>query len=220
MSPAVKYWDGSAWVAIPGGGGGAGVHVDPVAPSDTEMLWIDTDEWGGVSAAGLVTSLPSSPVDGQECYYQNAAMATDGLVWHLRYRSAGGTYKWEFVGGPALLAATTVATLSMGRIGTTVYVASGSVTVPLAGEYDTEIHCETGAVPGTTGTYMTLFANGVAVPTWEGYNGLAGALNFVRRAKRTWASGDVAAIAVRTDVDHASAVWGSRHISLLPMRVG
>ena len=52
-----------------------------------------------VPPADLVTALPGSPFDGQEIYFQNAGMATDGIVWHLRYRSGGGTYKWEFLGG-------------------------------------------------------------------------------------------------------------------------
>ena len=50
-----------------------------------------------------VSALPGSPVDGQEIYYQDAAMATAGIVWHLRYRLAGGTYKWGLVGGAPLL---------------------------------------------------------------------------------------------------------------------
>lgn len=51
----------------------------------------------------LVTSLPTSPTDGQEVYYQASGdMETNGIVWHLRYRSAGGTYKWEYLGGPPL----------------------------------------------------------------------------------------------------------------------
>ena len=63
----------------------------------------------GATSATFVTSLPGSPVDGQEVYYQSTTagtgggptntMADVGAVWHLRYRSAGGTYKWEFVGG-------------------------------------------------------------------------------------------------------------------------
>lgn len=47
------------------------------------------------------TALPSSPVDGQEIYY--AASATNGVIWHLRYRSgSSSSYKWECVGGGAL----------------------------------------------------------------------------------------------------------------------
>ena len=63
----------------------------------------------GATSATFVTSLPGSPVDGQEVFYQSTtagtggasnSMADVGAVWHLRYRSAStSAYKWEFVGG-------------------------------------------------------------------------------------------------------------------------
>ena len=50
-------------------------------------------------ASTLVTSLPGSPTDGQEIYYQ--ADSSNGIIWHLRFRSvaSGGdvTYGWEYV---------------------------------------------------------------------------------------------------------------------------
>ena len=87
------------------------------------------------------TALPSSPIDGQEIYY--AANATDGVIWHLRYRSgSSSSYKWEFVGGPPLhtsigqtLAQTnSVASNTFSSLGG----ATGSainLTVPLIGTY-------------------------------------------------------------------------------------
>lgn len=52
----------------------------------------------------VVTALPGSPADGDEIFLQTSAMATARLMWHLRYRAAGTTYKWEFVGGPPIFA--------------------------------------------------------------------------------------------------------------------
>ena len=46
------------------------------------------------------TTLPSSPVNGQEFYY--VADATNGVIWHLRYNSSEPTYKWEYLGGSSL----------------------------------------------------------------------------------------------------------------------
>jgi hypothetical protein len=52
-----------------------------------------------VGAAPLVTVLPSSPLNGQECYFSPQA----GTMWHLRYNDASASpYKWEVVGGPPL----------------------------------------------------------------------------------------------------------------------
>jgi hypothetical protein len=80
----------------------------PASPFEGQAIFeTDTDRyliWNGAawSALGgtstLVTSLPSSPVDGQVIDY--VADATNGVVWRFRYRSASASaYKWEFIGG-------------------------------------------------------------------------------------------------------------------------
>lgn len=98
------------------------------------------------------STLPASPYDGQEIYFQNAAMATEGLVWHLRYRSGGGTYKWEGVGAQTPLRAQidtsqTTATVSYTDLATV----GPDITVPLAGEYDVGITFE--GANNTAGNY-------------------------------------------------------------------
>lgn len=102
--------------------------------------------WGFYNAAGilktgsgreLVSALPSSPVDGQEIFYQSAGMATDGLVWHLRYRAASASsYKWEFLGGSSLFSAVTTDQSTTSTTYTDLTTAGPSVTLPLAGDYD------------------------------------------------------------------------------------
>lgn len=108
--PALKYWDGAAWVPLAGGG----------------------------STPTIVAALPGSPVDGQEVYYQSSAMATDGIVWHLRYRAgSASTYKWECLGGGHLFNEVTTSGACT-SVGAYVDLASTGpdVTVPLAGDYD------------------------------------------------------------------------------------
>jgi hypothetical protein len=98
--------------------------------------------WAVPAAIPLVSALPGSPIDGQEVYYQNATMAADGAMWHLRYRAYQpdrvtpnpSAYKWEFVGGSALQ--------SLNTTGETITVTAAAVTansptltVPLAGDY-------------------------------------------------------------------------------------
>lgn len=90
------------------------------------------------SGRELVSTLPSSPVDGQEVFYQaSGTMATNGVVWHLRYdASSASAYKWEYVGGPPISAY--VATDQTRAIGTgygALATAGPSVTLPLAGDY-------------------------------------------------------------------------------------
>ena len=90
---------------------------------------------------GIVTALPGSPIDGQEIYYQSPAMATDGNLWHLRYRAAAaGASKWEFVGGAALFGETPDAEggAPNGSYGALPH-AGPAVTLPLPGDYLVEI---------------------------------------------------------------------------------
>lgn len=96
-------------------------------------LWIDTDDVAPVWTQGipLVTSLPGSPVDGQEVYY--LVDATNGVIWHLRYRAASvSAYKWEMVGGPPLVAQS-VANEVLGAQGN--WFAAPVLTVPRNGDY-------------------------------------------------------------------------------------
>src|SRR5262252_441821 len=92
-----------------------------------------------VAAVPLYTSLPASPVDGQVIDY--LADATNGVVWRLRYRAASSSsYKWEFIGGPPLhkeyLAYESFASYQPNTWGG-ISANDPSVTVPLAGDYDT-----------------------------------------------------------------------------------
>lgn len=50
---------------------------------------------------GYGTTLPASPVDGQEFVLVDSLTAPT-FVWHLRYNAGNTTaYKWEFIGGAA-----------------------------------------------------------------------------------------------------------------------
>lgn len=87
-----------------------------------------------------VTALPPGPVDGQEIFY--AADATNGVIWHLRYRS--GASGWEFIGGPPLqiydVNSVTQASSTFADFST----AGPSLTMPLAGDYMVEWTCNLG----------------------------------------------------------------------------
>jgi hypothetical protein len=70
--------------------------------ADNKLYYWNGTIWVPAGLIPVVTSLPGSPVDGQEVYY--LADDANGIVWHLRYRAAGTTYKWEFLGGPPMYA--------------------------------------------------------------------------------------------------------------------
>jgi hypothetical protein len=100
----------------------------------TAAFWNEQvrDNMNSLVAAGTV--LPSTPVDGESFYY--IADATNGVVWHLRYRAAAtGSYKWEFVGGPALSAEITGEQITTSTTYTDLATAGPSITLPLGGDY-------------------------------------------------------------------------------------
>ena len=82
------------------------------------------------------TSLPLTAPDGQDYYY--TADSTNGVIWHFRYRAAAsGSYKWEFVGGAALVdTATASSTRTNTAYGALADADGPSITLPLAGDYD------------------------------------------------------------------------------------
>lgn len=88
--------------------------------------WILTNAF-----APEVTSLPTSPIDQQECVY--IADATNGIKWHLRYRAASASlYKWEVIGGEGLIATNNT---TAGGSSTSYFDAACSIVLPLAGDY-------------------------------------------------------------------------------------
>jgi hypothetical protein len=123
-------------VQITYAGGANAAYIDLSFDSETvtQMPTGPTGPQGpaGPGIRGLVSALPTSPQDGDECYFQSAAMATDGVIWHLRYRAASASYKWEFLGGSPLLS-TATATLSLSN-GWLAYP-TGQLAVPLTGQY-------------------------------------------------------------------------------------
>jgi hypothetical protein len=87
-----------------------------------------------VASAPTSTTLPTSPVDGQEVYYKiyvNGKLSGATGLWHLRYDASTGY--WNFLGGPSLKSvdATVYSSATTTWTPTTAYVY-----LPLDGEYD------------------------------------------------------------------------------------
>lgn len=120
-------------------GGASEVHVGPEAPTDSEVLWIDTDEIAPGYGVPRVTALPATPADGDEVYY--VADAANGILWHLRYNAnSASQYKWEFIGGSEKWSSVGASAATIGggsSWSATLTDGTGvvSMTIPLAGEY-------------------------------------------------------------------------------------
>ena len=178
-----------------------------------------------VPPTDIVSALPGSPFDGQEIYFQNAAMATDGIVWHLRYRSGGGTYKWEFLGGPALYSEVTTAE-ALGSSGAYVALATAgpSAALPLAGDYDVSIGFRADSTIALADCCMSYDIGGTgavdadAIKSYQNVSATPIAANVSRTRRKT----GLTAVTL-TAKYKASATGGAmthRWMSVTPIRVG
>ena len=196
MSPLAKYWDGAAW-----------------QPMNT----------GSIPVVGLASALPVGADSGQEIYY--IASESLGIIWHLRYRpEASGSPKWEFLGGPPLLAAVDTNQSTTSVIPTWVTPPDAlSLTLALPGTYDITIQANVWNVnSGFINSYDT-YSVGGATPLKE--RGAASGVFAGSAAgiKTTRVTGITAGqtIAERVALDAAGTMnYNTRRLMAVPVRLG
>jgi hypothetical protein len=210
----------------------------PVSPYEGQVIYeTDTDRtliWNGSSwyppsASTLITSLPSTPTDGQIINY--VADSTNGIVWTFRYRSASSSaYKWEFIGGSSLYnqvgtnnyngTKETYTSTSYGDLATV----GPSVVVPFAGDYK----CDYSVIAEHTGTSSNIrvWVTGDSSLTWnfqdsQAFNG--NQLNSTHGASITRVGVSAGAtIKLQYAVSNAgvtSSFW-NRRLYVTPVRIG
>lgn len=104
----------------------------------------------------IVTSLPTNPRDGQEVNY--LADATNGYVWHLKYRAkSASAYKWEFLGGTPLYASVETGEASASTVYVDLATVGPSIAIPREGDYLYDWGCF--AVPDTAGASAFMSPN-------------------------------------------------------------
>ena len=169
------------------------------------------------------TALPSSPVDQQSFYY--IADATNGIVWHLRYRSASSSaYKWEYVGGPPLSAEITGEQTTTSTSYTDLGTVGPSVTLPLGGDYLVTIAARMNNVTANQSAIMS-YAIGASTALdadsiTQLMNGSANGplpYNF-RERRKTGLSAVTLTMKYRSTT--STAGFQDRFIKALPIRVG
>jgi len=187
-------------------------------PRDIQALGVRLD---AVLRPALVTSLPGSPVDGQECYF--LADATLGIVWHLRYRSASASsFKWEVIGGPPLLAEQSADAPGWTNTGYATIAPACQVTVPLAGDYIIQHTGQVWNSTTTAGVYSAVKLGAAATADNDGWHTTSGVANTAQPGgtiiRRTAAANDVVVIQQKT----LSGTAGTRlrRLSVVPARVG
>lgn len=173
------------------------------------------------NAAAYVTSLPSSPYDGQTVVY--AADATNGVMWTLRYRAASSSsYKWEVVGGTVLSSEVTTYHSTSSTTFTDLTTSGPSVTLPLAGDYIVSIGML--AYSDTTAGYyvMSYAIGGTAAAAADQAvleNTLVGrAYPVSRTMRKTGLSAVTLTSKYRTSAGTLNC--SNRYLSAMPIRVG
>jgi hypothetical protein len=203
--------------------------TDPAdVPADVKKLAQRLDV---ILGPALVTSLPVSPVDGQEVYYQSAAMATAGLLWHLRYRAAAtAPYRWEFVGGGPLqhyiqTQQTRTANTGAGDLATV----GPQVTIPLAGVYDVDWGWGYGYHAGQAGVQIIMTLDGCGATGTARIPDGAAAANDVaavgatpgrNRMAMTLTPAGILKAQYQVGGTTGSGSFGNRYLNVTPLRVG
>src|SRR6516165_2193776 len=141
--------------------------VDPqTAPSPASTYWVPV----GPSiipapALGYGTTLPGSPVDGQE-YVLVDSTTNPSYQWRFRYNaSSTSAYKWEFVGGAPIVAGPS-GSITTSSTTAVVFTGGPDVVVPRPGDYDLVFGANAQNSSGFSGVYQLFlysFVSGVNV---------------------------------------------------------
>jgi hypothetical protein len=111
-----------------------------------------------IATSSYGTSLPASPVDGQE-YTLVDSITNPSYQWRFRYNgSSVSTYKWEFVGGGPMIGYSGGDVTNGGATSTWVNIVSSGITVPRAGEYRCSFSCLTSG-PNPCTNYAAPYVN-------------------------------------------------------------
>lgn len=190
-------------------------------PRDIQALATKLDGLSGLAPGPpLVSALPGSPVDGQEVYYQSTAMATNGIVWQLRYRAASASiYKWEYVGGTPLYHDIPT-NEAFNNVATPVDPATPgpTVTPALAGDYDASMGCNFfAAAASNVQIHLIRMSDTTAVLRIDAsVAGPSAAFTFARNGKIT-----VATAAIEYRMRYVgNGNTRDRWLRMIPIRVG
>lgn len=116
-------------------GGSGAIAGDATLQRGAAGIWTMTGIALPASVYAYGTSLPASPIDGQEFTLVDSLTAPTYL-WRLRYNAGSASaYKWEFVGGTPLSAYVETSESTSSLTFTDLATVGPSVTAPRAGEY-------------------------------------------------------------------------------------
>ena len=178
---------------------------------------ISTAPAGALLPVQYGTSLPGSPVDGQEAILVDS-LTNPSYSWRFRYHAASTSpYKWEFVGGAPLYSvvdALEYGTTAWGYLATF----GPSAVIPRNGEYQVSYGYSGNNVNNDGTNYMALAIDG----TLQGGNAIAGGtsyggMQFTPAVTRKFVINAAQTVAAQY---YASGGWFQcRWLSVVPIRV-
>lgn len=172
-----------------------------------------------LASAPIVTTLPATPVDGQECNY--LADATAGVIWHFVYRSASG--RWHHTGGPPLFAKVGSAETRSSSVYGDLTTVGPSLTVPLAGDYNVDIGFGGTSGAAANDALMSAAMGAVAAIDADAAraNATSNYTSVTESALKVGLAAGAAIVAKYLSADGASASgFRDRWMKVTPVRVG
>jgi len=177
----------------------------------------------------MVTALPGSPTEGQEVYFQTAAMEAQGIVWHLRYRGKNAdnsnnasAYKWEVLGNPTPLWVEDPNVVNVTQTANTDTGTVVSAVLPLGGDYFVE-HGFSGShntANGIMNQAVTFGASNSVVDDIQVQKAAANALvTEHRKLKKTGLASGIT-VKLQQRVNANQGTFYRRYLAIAPVRVG
>lgn len=169
---------------------------------------------------GYATTLPSSPVNGQEAILVDSTTAPS-YQWRFRYNSgSSSSYKWEFIGGPPIVASVAANETTGSTSYADLSTAGPSITVPRAGSYIIDQYVEINAA--SVYHYSSPSIGGAAAADADRAQfGSAANLDRVNASRlglvKTCAASDVVKLQYR--VASGTGAWANRVLIITPVRV-
>ena len=190
----------------------------------SEPYWVPLGATGGVlDTAGYGTSLPGSPVDGQE-YILVDNNSNPTYSWRFRYVAAKTTNKWVFLGGVPIdvTVETEEATTSVTYVA--LATAGPSIVVPVAGVYDVIVQQHSRGSGASIGGIMSYDIGGTAASDVDSAGGTSGATaanqwTDVAMTRRKTLTAVTLTAKYRVNVA-GTANFSRRTLSLRPVAVG
>lgn len=204
-------------------GSAADTAVRVAVGANGTFLKADSTQTGGVAwaaapTASLVTALPGSPVDGDECILVDSLTAPT-YQWRLRYISAATTYKWYFIGGiPALTTVDTSETTTSTSYAA-LATAGPSFTTPVAGDWLVGQMATVVNSGGGQIEHMSFDVGGTGASDNDSLHCAAGGtFSLVQQRKKTAISASTALVS-KYKTSTGTGTWSKRIMLVTPIRV-